>query len=117
MIRIIIFVLFMVVALSALAQYRSSGARWESISTEETVFPEQTIPGNADDEEPGVRMTMREGYVYVTTDHKVRVKVVSVLGTPVSETVLEAGTSRLPLRSRGIYIVRVGKSARRVKVN
>ncbi|MDE6644663.1 MAG: hypothetical protein K2J97_01080 [Muribaculaceae bacterium] len=117
MIRIIIFVLLMVVALSALAQYRSSGARWENISTWEGDFSEQTVTTTADDEEPGVKMTMREGYLYVTTDHKVRVRVVSVLGTPVSETVLEAGTSRLPLRSRGIYVVRVGKSVRRVKVN
>ncbi len=117
MIRIIIFVLFMVVALSALAQYRSSGARWENISTVESAFPAQTITTPADDEEPGVEITMREGYLYVTTDHKVRVKVVSVLGTPVSETTLESGTSRLPLRSRGIYVVRVGKSVRRVKVN
>lgn len=114
MLRIIIVVLIAVVALTALAQLRSSGLRWESVSSE---LPTFTLGTPGDDEEPGVEITMREGYVYVKTDHMVGVKVVNVLGNPVSEAVLEAGTSRLQLHKRGIYVVRVGKTARRVKVN
>lgn len=117
MIKIIVFVLLTVVALSVLAQYRYRGARWENVSDYPEFFSSQTASKSDDDDEPGVEMRMREGYLYVKTDHTVNVKVVNVLGSLVSETVLEAGTSRMPLQTRGIYIVRAGKCARRVKVN
>lgn len=117
MFRIIVFVLFAVVSLSVPAQYRSSGARWENVDGYQQDFQTQTMSRNVDDEEPGVEIALREGYVYVTTDHTIQVKVVSVLGAPVSDAVLEPGTFRLPLRSRGIYIVRAGKSVRRMKIN
>lgn len=114
MIRIIVFVLFVVVALTAIAQYRS-GTRWENISSFQDLQTQTT--GDSNDEEPGVKMTMREGYLIIITDHTVNVKVVSVLGKHVSDVTLDAGTWRMPLRTRGIYVVRAGKCARRVKVN
>ncbi|MCX4259160.1 MAG: hypothetical protein OSJ34_05510 [Muribaculaceae bacterium] len=118
MIRIIIFVLLMVVALTAVAQFRN-GLRggWENVDISSDIFMSQAEYQSAENDEPGVNLVMRGGYIYVKTDHTINVKVLSVLGSTVSDTTIDAGTFRLLLQKRGIYIVKAGKSARRVKVS
>ena len=52
--------------------------------------------------------------VILTVVRKTNVKVFTILGQLVADKQLEAGTWRLPLTDRGIYILKVGSSTRRI---
>lgn len=54
--------------------------------------------------------------IILTLPNKTSVKVFTILGQLVAEKQLEAGTWRLPLPARGIYILKVGTSTRRITI-
>lgn len=58
----------------------------------------------------------RDGFIYVNVNHKASVRVFTILGQTVSAQQLQPGTSRLRVPTRGIYLVRVDNSTRRVNV-
>ena len=69
----------------------------------------------ADNDSPlGVEVAVRDGYVYVTLSRRAQVKLFTILGQAVSQTELPAGTSRLRMNSRGIYILRAGDTTCRI---
>ena len=67
-------------------------------------------------DESGMEMTVREGVVTLTLARPTQVKVLTILGQPLSQQTLPAGVHRLELSARGIYIVRVGSVTRRVTI-
>lgn len=69
----------------------------------------------ADNDTPvAVTATVREGYVYVTLSRRAQVKLFTILGQTVSQTELPAGTSRLKVHARGIYILKAGDTTLRI---
>ena len=58
----------------------------------------------------------RDGYIYVTAPQPVTVKVFTILGQLVSQAKIPAGTSRIKLGARGIYILKAGSQTRRVTI-
>ena len=69
----------------------------------------------ADNDPPlDVRVNVREGYVYVTVSRRTQVKLFTILGQTVSQTELPAGTSRLRVGARGIYILKAGDTTVRI---
>ena len=69
----------------------------------------------ADNDNPvRVEATVRDGYVYVTLSRRTQVKLFTILGQTVSQTELPAGTSRLRMSGRGIYILKAGDTTCRI---
>ena len=76
----------------------------------------ETIELTAADNEapPAVTVAVREGYVYVTLSRRTQVKLFTILGQTVSAAELPAGTSRLRVNARGIYILKAGDTTCRI---
>lgn len=69
----------------------------------------------ADNEAPlDVAVAVREGYVYVSLSRRAQVKLFTILGQTVSQAELPAGTSRLRVGARGIYILKAGDTTVRI---
>lgn len=79
--------------------------RWETV---------QTIVSELSDETFDV--AVREQYIYVFSPQPVSIKLFTILGQLVSQGSLPAGTSRLRLNSRGIYILKAGDVTRRINI-
>jgi hypothetical protein len=58
----------------------------------------------------------RDGYIFVSTDHQVNIKLFSILGQLISQQTLQPGVWRLKVKARGIYILKTGAVTRRVTV-
>lgn len=89
--------------------------RWEEVH--ESVASQLKKPGfevNSSNEEEGVEIFASNGFIYISTDHEIQVRVVSILGQPLGEGRLRPGTYRLPMKSRGIYIIKAGMATMRV---
>lgn len=64
----------------------------------------------------GVEVSSSQGAIVIRTDKKVEVRVFTILGQLVSQAVLNPGTSELKMRSRGIYIVKIGNSTQKIAI-
>lgn len=71
----------------------------------------------ADNDTP-VRLeaTVKDGYVYVTLSRRAQIKIFTILGQTVSQAELPAGTSRLRIDGRGIYILKAGDTTMRITI-
>lgn len=78
---------------------------WENI--------ELTAPAEPDTQ-ADVQVAVRDGYIYVTLPRRMQVKLFTILGQTVSQTELPAGTSRLRMSGRGIYILKAGDTTLRI---
>lgn len=58
----------------------------------------------------------RDGYIFVTTDHQVTVKLFSILGQLISQQTLQPGVWRLRVKARGVFILKTDTTTRRVTV-
>ncbi len=63
-----------------------------------------------------IDVTVKEGYVYITTPRKVTVKIFSILGQLISQEEIPAGSYRMRIASRGIYILKAGPVTRRITI-
>ncbi len=92
----------------------SAAARWESVNAAGRQAPptERLTDGS----DAGVDVTVSEGYIYVTCTRPTAVKVFTILGQLVSQETLPAGTHRLRMSSKGIYILKVADQTRRVTI-
>ena len=80
----------------------------------EKVAPVSTEVADAITDSYEVRLS--DNAIILTLPDKTSVKVFTILGQLVAEKQLEAGTWRLPLSARGIYILKVGTSTRRITI-
>ncbi len=69
---------------------------------------------NIDAEQPEI--SVRDGFVYITASSEVTVKVYTILGQLISQETVPAGTFRLKLPSRGIYILKAGSETKRITI-
>lgn len=82
----------------------------------ETVQNAPVTPPSDERNDDGVSVTVRDGYIYVTTAQPVTVRVMTILGQPISQHTLPEGTSRLKVSARGIYILKAGNRNHRVTI-
>ncbi len=103
------FVLITVILLSALL---STGAapRWEAVDSPGRIFTEQKAETEITD------VAVRDSCIYVTSTRQVNVKVFTILGQLISQATLPAGTHRLQMSAKGIYILKLGTTTRRVTI-
>ena len=85
----------------------AAAVHWESLDTPvnraiEMISTEQAKVGSADK------------CIYIAVEQKVEVKVFTILGQMVITQTLEPGVYRLPITSRGIYIVKIGSATHRI---
>lgn len=91
------------VAMPAVAAQPAAN-RWEQMESIESELTEQT------------QVSVRSGYIYVSVSQPTQVKLFTILGQPVSSVTLKAGTSRLKVEARGIYILKIGTITRRITI-
>ncbi len=87
-----------------------TGARWETVAAASTASAAD--PGDSDK----IDVTTRDGYIYLTSPKAISVKVFTILGQPIAQASLRAGTSRLKVNARGIYILKAGSVTLRVTI-
>lgn len=111
--------ILMLAALSAAAK----GRVWETVDTNppkvavsaEAYADDTAItPDGFDPETAGIDISVRDGFIYLSTPRDVEVKIFTILGQPVSVASLRPGVHRIALGSRGIFIVRAASLTRRV---
>lgn len=59
---------------------------------------------------------VQDMHVYIELDQPSSVKLFTILGQPVSQAQLPAGTSRFRVSARGIYILKIGSTTRRITI-
>ena len=95
---------------NAAGQQTASPPQWEQNST---------IPADAKASEAvgdGALVRVHGMHIYVELEQPAAVKLFTILGQPVSSMQLPAGVSRLRLSARGIYILKIGSSTRRITI-
>lgn len=55
-----------------------------------------------------------EGSIYITVSENTTIKVYTILGNLVLERKIPSGTTQIQLKARGIYLINVGDSIKRV---
>ena len=63
-----------------------------------------------------VEVSVRGLSIYVTASRPVQVKIFTILGQPIVQQNIAAGTTRLSVNARGIYILKAGDATCRVTV-
>lgn len=103
------FIIIFALMLSSLLT--DAASRWEAVDAPDRMFTEM----RSDPEAPA-EMLVREGFIYIATNRAVSVKVFTILGQLISQETLQPGIHRLPMSAKGIYIIKIGSSTRRVTI-
>lgn len=98
--RKVLTVLILTLALSGVAQLPANNR----------TRPQQVVELAPED----VEVKVEDGYILISLPRQAQVKIFTILGQPVMTTNLGAGTSRLRLPARGIYILKIGTITRRI---
>ena len=78
--------------------------RWEQV---------ETARGDLSEE---LAVVVGANHIYITVYRPTAVKLFTILGQPVSQVTLPAGTSRFKVAARGIYILKAGSTTRRITI-
>lgn len=100
-----------VAAIGLSVSVTTSASDWERIGTAQAPVAQNV---ETSDQSPYIRTEVRDGYLYLTIERDAPVKVFTILGQLVTSQQLGAGRWRLPLKVRGIYILKIGPVTRRV---
>lgn len=103
-----------VLLLAAMPVGAQQPVKWEQVENTASHTPEAEISARSAD--PVANVTVRDMYVYVELEQPSAVKLFTILGQPVSQAQLPAGISRFRVGARGIYILKVGSSTRRITI-
>ena len=82
----------------------------------QTVRTTAERPDDGSEQSDRLEVTVHDGYVYVTVTRPCTVRLFTILGNLVSQRNLPAGTSRLRLKGRGMYLLKTDRGTRRVTV-
>lgn len=63
-----------------------------------------------------IEVSVKDGWVYVTTQKPVNVKIFTILGQLITSETIRPGTKKIHISSRGIYILRAGAITRRITI-
>ena len=93
----------------------AASPRWE---TAEAVPAQVAESIRAQAQSPTVQVAhaVHDGYIYITASSAVQVKVFTILGQLISQDTLPAGTLRLRISARGIYLLKLGSATLRVTI-
>ncbi len=80
---------------------------------EEVTSPSPAVVQSLDTEAQ-IEITVRDGYIYIWSQHPVTVKLFSILGQQLHQETVPAGLHRLKMGSKGIFILRAGSLTRRI---
>ena len=83
---------------------------WEVVSA-----PDDT-QGNVSENAARLDVSVRNGHVYITTNSPVKIEVFTILGQLVTSKSVSAGTVRLTLGHRGVYILKGAGTTKRVNL-
>ena len=103
--------IYLIISIGKHAKTACHIARWEAVDAPDRMFTEMRS-----DPEAQAEMAVRENYIYIATPRSVNVKVFTILGQLISQSTLPAGIHRLPMSAKGIYIIKIGSSTRRVTI-
>lgn len=99
----------------AAATLTAAGTPWEQVNDS---LPGATLhlgpDANNAETDQGVEIFVRGGYIYIVTNHDVTARVFSILGDLIGDGQLKPGVYRMPMKARGIYIVKAGMATLRV---
>lgn len=104
--------LLTLVLLLASAMAFAAPPRWEGVSGHVRGI-ETVVTGQGIDAEQ-VDVIVRDGYIYLACRRETPVKVFTILGQLISSQTLPAGTHRLRMSAKGIYILKTDNATRRV---
>ena len=88
----------------------SSPKAWKEVSPS---TPQNAQPVNIDS---NISIAVIDDYIYIHYDKPINVKLFSIIGQLISQEKVKAGTHRIHLKSRGIYILRAGTATRRITI-
>lgn len=96
--------ILLLAAFAALPYGSVTGAEGGVFQTE-TVAAEPARPAT---------VAVYEGSIYITVSEDTTIKVYTILGNLVLEKKIPSGTTQIQLKARGIYLINVGDSIKRV---
>ncbi|MCM1521627.1 MAG: hypothetical protein NC039_03115 [Muribaculaceae bacterium] len=96
--------------MAAVAAGSGAPPRWEGVN----VPPPGVTAVEPGREQGQIDVSVRDGYIYVRTYTKETVKVFTILGQLISSETLPAGTHRLRMTAKGIFILKTETATRRV---
>ncbi len=91
--------------------YAGAASPWEEVSR-----PKQTTTERAVNENDDIEVSIKDGWVYITTSKPIQIKLFTILGQQISSDNIQAGTHRMHITSRGIYILKAGTDTRRIVI-
>ncbi len=101
--------------LAILAIVVISALGWNARAWEEADrVPQSTDRSQVDNDGPEI--VVSDGWIYVNTTRPITIKIYSILGQLIRQDSLPAGTFRLHMASRGIYILKAGAITRRITI-
>ncbi len=103
--------LLVILILGLTSLLSEAAARWETVDAPDRMFTEMRS-----DPEAQAEMAVRDNFIYIAAPRPVTVKVFTILGQLISQTTLPAGIHRLPMSAKGVYIIKIGSSTRRVTI-
>ncbi len=80
---------------------------------EEVASPQPSVVQSLGTENQ-TEVVVRDGYIYISTQKPVTVKIFSILGQQIHQETVAAGLHRLRLNSKGIFILKAGSLTKRV---
>lgn len=105
-----IFAVAMAMPLTVSSQQHDGNTKWEQLDT--AAEPSPTDIGRNE----GGNVRVQDMYIYIELETPAAVKLFTILGQPVSQMQLPAGTSRFRVSARGIYILKIGSTTRRITI-
>ena len=100
----------LLIFLAGAAALTAAAPAWEHVQSVPREVIEEVTPDTT------TEIVVSGGYIYVYLSRPTEVKLFSILGQPISTVQLPAGTHRLRMTTRGIYLLRAGSTTRRVTV-
>lgn len=107
-------ILLILVLLVASAMAFAAPPRWEVATGNVPGIENVAQSQNIDSEQ--IDVLVRDGYIYVACRRDTPVKVFTILGQLISSQTLPAGTHRLRMAAKGIYILKTDNATRRVTI-
>ncbi len=84
---------------------------WEVVSA-----PDGDTPASVSETAARLDVLVRDGAVYITVDTPMKIEVFTILGQLVTSKTVAAGTVRLSLGHRGVYILKGAGTTKRVNL-
>lgn len=107
----ILFILLLAVSGATTATAENGAPVWEYVSQRDDNSTD--TPDRADSH---MEVEVVDGKLYISLEEPAKVQIFSILGQLITERRLKAGTTRLTLSQRGVYILKSGSTTRRINL-